>query len=127
MLCEIPEEISCSWYSSEVPITMKDSVLEPSSPIRHSKEIATIIKLRVPEKPVLFIYSDEGPDDRVTYLSAKLLLIALFLKTSRLSRCYSYCSIPFIQKCSGAVMSIVNLALQAIALATRDGSRSSKM
>ena len=59
---------------------MKDSVLEPSYPICHSKELVTIIEQRAPEKPVLFIYSNGSPDYHVIYFSVKLALIAFFLK-----------------------------------------------
>lgn len=61
-------------------IMLKDSVFEPSSPLCHSTELATIIEQRAPEKPVFFVYSDGGPDHRVTYLSVKLALICLSVK-----------------------------------------------
>ena len=77
---EIPEEFSGSWYNGQVMVMLKEGAFEPSSPARHSAEMATIIEQKVPNHPVLFIYSDGGPDHRLTYLSVKLALIALYLK-----------------------------------------------
>ena len=90
LLCEIPEEISGSWYGGQVLIMMKDSVFEPSSPIRHSKELVTIIEQIAPEKPVLFIYSDGGPDQPLSEVGTDCFI---FEDGSRLSMCYLYYSI----------------------------------
>ncbi len=59
---------------------LKEGAFEPSSPARHSTEMATIIEKEVPDNPALFSYSDGGPDHRLTYLSVKLALISLYLK-----------------------------------------------
>lgn len=56
----------------------KDSAFEPSSPVRHCTELYSILLAHSPGKPILFIYTDGGPDHRVTYTSVKLSLIALF-------------------------------------------------
>lgn len=73
---DIPEEISGSWYQGQVLISFKEGAFEPSSPARHSTELASILRDRVIEKPVLFLYSDGGPDHRLTYMSVKLSLVA---------------------------------------------------
>ena len=68
LVIDIPEEISGSWYAGDVFVILKDSVFEPSSPLRHACELYHIIKSNlVMEKPVLFVYSDGGSDHRLTY------------------------------------------------------------
>ena len=91
---------------------------EASSPVGHSTELASILEDKVTGKPVLFLYSDGGPDHRVTYMSVKLALVALFLKldldylcAARTAPYHSY------RNPDERVMSIVNLGLQAVALA----------
>ena len=115
---EIPEEFSGSWYDGQVMVMLKEGAFEPSSPARHSTEMATIIKQKVPNHPILFIYSDGGPDHRLTYLSVKLALIALYLKldldylcAARTAPHHSY------RNPVERIMSIINLGLQALALA----------
>ena len=58
----------------------KEGAFEPSSPLRHSAELANILTAQVETKPVLFIYCYGGPDHRVTYISVKVALIALYRK-----------------------------------------------
>ena len=71
---DIPEDVSESWYRGQVTITLKDAAFEPSSPMQHTTELL----LEGDAKPILFLYSDGGPDHRVTYISAQTALIALF-------------------------------------------------
>ena len=115
LLTEIPEEISGSWYGGQVLVMLKEGAFEPFSPARHNTVLATIIECNAPNLPVLFIYSDGGPDHRLTYLSVKQSLIALFLKLNldyaRTAPYHSYCN-PVER-----IMSILNLGLQAVALA----------
>ena len=114
---EIPEEFSGLWYDGQVMVMLKGA-FEPSSPARHSTEMATIINQEVPHHPILLIYSDGGPDHRLTNLSVKLALIGLYLKldldylcAARTAPYHSYHN-PVEQ-----IMSIINLGLQALALA----------
>jgi len=67
-------------------------------------------------KPILFIYSDGGPDHRVNYISVKIVLIAYFHKldldylcTVRTAPFHSY------RNPVGRIISIFNIGLQAIA------------
>ena len=116
ILCtDIPEEISGSWYDGKVMVMLKEGAFEPYSAARYSAEITTIIEQEVPNLPVLFIYSDGGPDHRLTYLSVKL---ALYLKldldylcAARAAPYHSY------RNPVERIMSIINLGLQAVALA----------
>ena len=48
------------------------------SPLRHAAElISTIEKEHVP--PIMFLFTDGGPDHRITYLSVQLTLVSIFL------------------------------------------------
>ena len=80
-----------------------------------------IIEQRDPEKPVLLIYSDGGPDNRVTYLSVNLALIALVMKMDLDYLCAT-CTTPYHSYRNPVewIMSNVNLGLQALALARHE-------
>ena len=57
-------------------VGLKELVFEPSSPMRHMCELCSIIQsessLGIMLKPILFIYSNGGPDHRLTYVSVQL-------------------------------------------------------
>ena len=57
---------------------LKEGAFEPSNPTRHMTELASIIETETHSKAILFLYTDGGPDHRLTYLSVQLLVIALF-------------------------------------------------
>ena len=80
LLVDIPEELAGSWYTGEVHVLFKNGTFEQSSPARHSSELTQILVERAVDHPVLFLYSDGGPDHRLTYASVKLALISLFRK-----------------------------------------------
>ncbi len=71
-------------------------------------------------KPILFVYSDGGPDHRVNYISVKVALIALYRKLDLDYLC-AVRTVPHhsYRNPVKRIMSIVNIALQAIALARR--------
>ena len=76
LLADIPESVEGSWYLGQVLFGIKDAAFEPSSPLRHATELYNFLrKVDI----ILFIYSDGGPDHRLTYLSVQLSLIVLFL------------------------------------------------
>ena len=79
-MSDIPDDITGSWYRGQVFVLLKDTVFEPSSPFRHACELYHILQSVSFSKPVLFLYSDGGPDHRLTYVSVQLSLICLFLK-----------------------------------------------
>ena len=60
-------------------VGLKDAAIEPSSAMRHCAELGNVLS-RDPGKSVLLIYSDGGPDHRVTYGPVQLGLISLFCK-----------------------------------------------
>lgn len=124
LLCDIPSEISGSWYHGEVTVMFKEEAFEPSSLLRHSAELANAISTQVETKPVLLIYSDRGPDHRVNILSVKLALIALYHKLDLGYLC-AMRTAPFhsYRNLVEWIMSIVNIGLQAIAVAWRGMSQ----
>ena len=75
----IPETIEASWYEGEVHVGHKDAVLQPSSALRHDAEVNSILVLKVGNKSILLVYTDGGPDHRLTFFSVQLSLIVLFL------------------------------------------------
>ena len=117
LLVDVPKTIQGSWYSGEVFIGIKDAVFEPSSPIRHATELYKCLESQMDGCPILFVYSDGGPDHRLTYVSVQLLLIALFfnldldlLVAGRTAPSHSWAN-PVER-----IMSIVNLGMQCIGI-----------
>uniref|UniRef100_A0A1X7VKI3 Uncharacterized protein n=1 Tax=Amphimedon queenslandica TaxID=400682 RepID=A0A1X7VKI3_AMPQE len=117
-ILNIPEQISDSWYSGSVYVGVKDLIFEPSSPFRHHTELFSVLKQVSLDKPVLFVYSDGGPDHRVTYLYVQLSLIALFLNLDLEYLCVGRTA-PYHSWCNSVerIMSIINLGLQCVELA----------
>lgn len=74
-IIDIPDTISDSWYAGDIFVGLKDSVFEPSSPIRHACELCQVLESVSFSKSVLFVYTDGGPDHRLTYVSVQLSLI----------------------------------------------------
>lgn len=119
LVVDIPNDITGSWYVGQVMIGLKEGSCEPSSPHRHVTELHDVLNDHdfLTDKSILFVYSDGGPDHRLTYLSVKLSLISLYLKND----------LDFLCACRTApyhswrnpaerVMSIVNLGLQCVGL-----------
>jgi hypothetical protein len=74
LLIDIPECIECSWYEGnlKVYVAYKDAVYEPSSPIRHATELHSILLQQIGSKSVSFVYTDGGPDHRLTYFECSI-------------------------------------------------------
>lgn len=117
-LINVPEDISDSWYSGSVYVILKDAVFEHSKPFRHSCELYNILKANSFSKPILFLYSDGGPDHRLTYISVKLSLICLFLKLDLDYLCAGRTA-PYHSWKNPVerIMAIINLGLQCVGLA----------
>lgn len=80
IVIEVPEDVSGDVYNGQVTVTLKDTIFQPSNPMRHNAEIRKFLgKTGNLGKPIRLIYSEGGPDHRVTYPSVKLSLIAMFL------------------------------------------------
>ena len=115
ILVDIPERIECSWYSGQVFVGIKDAAFEPSSPLRHATELYNCLVNRMEGRHILFVYSDGGPDHRLTYASVQISLITLFLNldldlliAGRAAPSHSWAN-PVER-----IMSIVNLGMQCI-------------
>lgn len=125
MLVDIPESIEeGSFYRGQVYVGVKDLVLEPSSPLRHIAELKQILlDEELHSKPILCLYTDGGLDHRLTYLSVQLSLVCLFLSgdfdmliAARTPPMGSWRNPP------ERIMSILNLALQAVGLMRSEAS-----
>ena len=98
--------------------------MEPSSPLRYATELVLNIQNEFSEiKPVLFLYTDGGPDHRITYLSVQLSLISVFYSLD-----LDYiCAVRTAPAQSWKnpverIMSILNLGLQSVGLMRTQGS-----
>ena len=118
----IPKESRDSFYSGSVFVTLKDKVLQPSHALRHSVELSNIVQTHFEKEEstnhVVLVVSDGGPDHRVTYLSVKVAMIALF-KSLDLDMLIAIRTCPY-QSWSNLAeraMSTLNLALQNVSLA----------
>jgi hypothetical protein len=58
---------------------LKDSIFKPSSPTRHTSELASVLKKMYPNAVAMIIYTDGGPEHNNKYASVRLVLLALFL------------------------------------------------
>ena len=118
LMSDIPDDITGSWYRGQVFVLLKDTVFEPSSPFRHACELQHILQSVSFSKPVLFLYSDGGPDHRLTYVSVQLSLICLFLKMNLDFLCAGRTA-PYHSWRNPVerIMSILNLGLQCVGLA----------
>ena len=66
----LPDSFEESWYTGKVVVGLKDAVFQASSPLRHAAELPSLLLTRIWSKSLLCIYSDAGPDHRLTYISA---------------------------------------------------------
>ena len=114
---EIPETFEGSWYKGKVLIGLKDAVFQSSSPMCHASELHSVLMKTLGLRTTLFIYSDGGPDHRLTYVSVQLSLIALFLNLN----------LDFLVACRTApnhswknlierIMLLLNIGLQCVGL-----------
>ncbi|GES83192.1 uncharacterized protein LOC105330322 [Rhizophagus clarus] len=69
MICDIPCTIEESFYKGQVYVGLKDSIFQPSDPLRHMAELYKILKHQDENKPYLLLYTDGGPDHRALFLS----------------------------------------------------------
>ena len=117
LLVDIPESFEGSWYQGQVFIGFKDAVFKPSSPIRHATELYHLLLTRMGDRSILLMYSDGGPDHRLTYISVQLSLVALFLNLDldMLIACRTAPNNSWRNPVE-RIMAIVNLGLQCIGI-----------
>ena len=121
-IIKISETIEDSWYEGEVNVGYKDAILKPSSALRHSTELYSILIPKIGNKSVLFVYTDGGPDHRLTF-SVQLVLVALFLNLNldllvvgRTAPNHSW------RNPVERIMSVINLGLQCVGMLRKEGS-----
>ena len=115
----IPKQGRDSFYSGSVVVTLKDKVLQLSHALRHSVELSNIVKNKGDNtKQVVLLISDGGLDHRLTFLSVKVAMIALF-RSLDLDMLIAIRTCPYQSWTNLAerVMSTLNLALQNVSLA----------
>ena len=88
-LCsEIPDIIGESFFNGKIMVTSKDRIFQPSTTIRHTREVANILQSNFSsnmmqlDEPILLMYTDGGGDHNVTHSSVQLALLCLFLELS---------------------------------------------
>ena len=115
MIIDVPESIEESFHRGRVFVVFKENAFQPSSPGRHMAELKEILQRLGPLKPILLLYTDGGPDHRLTYLSVQLSLIFLWLNFDLDFLCAI--RTPPQHSCKNPVeriMSIINIALQGV-------------
>ena len=98
-----------------------ENCFEASSALRHMTELSSILRSEENSpKEILCLYTDGGPDHRVTFLSVQIALICLFLREDR-DMVIAVRTPPYNSWKDPAerVMSILNLGLQAVGLMRR--------
>ncbi|GBC29905.2 hypothetical protein GLOIN_2v1772386 [Rhizophagus irregularis DAOM 181602=DAOM 197198] len=128
LLCNIPKDISKSFYQGQVYVSYKDSVFQLSSALRHSAEwLKCLHEKYTILLEMLVIYTDGGADHRTTFGSVQLAMICLFLEgnfdflAAVRTAPYHLWSNP-----AECIMSIINLGLQGVALKRSDMSSDSE-
>ena len=119
----IPESDHDSFYNGTVHVTLKDKVLQPSSPLRHATETIDIVRHHYSEddvnlhKPILCRYTDGGPDHRTTYKSVQMCCLIEFISLDLdMLCCVRTAPSQSYHNPAERVMSVLNLALQNVAL-----------
>ena len=118
LICDIPESPSESFYRGQIYVGIKDSVFQPSDPLRHIVELLKVIREGIEElPPFLTLFTDGGGDHNITFLFVQCMLLALFtigdfdiLNVGRCAPHQSY--INPAERC----MSLLNIGLQGLAL-----------
>ena len=117
LMIEVPETIDGSFYRGNVFVGLKENSFEPSSPLRHMTELKQILYNQSDSNPILLLYTDGGPDHRLTYISVKLSLVALFLERDLDFLCAVRTPPHHSWKNPvERIMSIINIALQSVGM-----------
>ena len=69
LVVDIPDSIEDSFYQGQLFVMLKDSIFLSSSPLRQAAELIKVLKaakINTVLKPCLLLYTDGGPDHRVT-------------------------------------------------------------
>ena len=102
-------------------VTFKEAVFQPSSPMRHGIELNSWLTTEIGDKSMMFLYTDGGPDHRLTYVSTQLSLIALFLNLNLDLLCAARTAPnQSWQNPVERIMSVVNLGLHSVGLMRKE-------
>ena len=118
MFTEIPDTITSSFFSGTPNVTLKDSVFEKSSPIRHATELYhQVCKMNDCEtelfKEILLVVTDSGGDHNVSHASVQVALICIFLHLDLdIPVAMRTCPTQSWTNVAERVMSALNIALQ---------------
>ena len=112
-----PDSLEGSFYRGQVYICIKENCFEPPSTLRHMTELCGISDGEDQHREILCLYTDGGPDHRVSYLSVQLASICLFLKTDK-DMVVAVQTPPYNSWKDPAerIMSILNNGLQSVGL-----------
>lgn len=116
-LINIPESITESFYTGRVFVGLKENAFHPSSPIRHMTELKGVLEAVDDCHPLLLLYTDGGPDHRLTYVSVQISLISIFLALDLDFLC-AVRTPPYHSWKNPAerIMSILNIGLQSVGI-----------
>ena len=118
---DIPESIGGCWYDGQVCVMLKDAVFQPSSPMRHGAKLNSWLTTQIGDKSIMFLFTDGGPDHRLTHVSTQLSLIALFLNLNLDLLCAARTAPnQSWRNPVERIMSGVNLGLQSIGLMRKE-------
>jgi hypothetical protein len=99
-------------------VTLKDSVFQSSSPLRHVAELLPVLEKKDTEVSTLLMFTDGGPDHNCKHLSVQTALLAMFL-LGGMDTMVVLRTAPQQSWTNPAerIMSILNLGLQGCSLA----------
>ncbi|WAQ99742.1 hypothetical protein MAR_024115 [Mya arenaria] len=119
----IPDHPRDSFYKGTVHVTVKDKVFQESSPLRQAAENRNIMLEHYTvdginlEQPILFRYTDGGPDHRTTYKSVKMACLLEFISLDfDMLVCVRTAPNQTYNNPAERIMSLLNLGLQNVAL-----------
>lgn len=112
-----------SFYTGQIHVTTKERIFQPSSPFRHAAELIRVLREEhsingiTLDQEILPVFSDGGPDHRITYWSVQvsLLCVAMVLDLDMLIAVRTCAGQSWTNPAERA-MSLLNLALQGVAL-----------
>ena len=124
LFCNIPEDITQSFYRGQVNVTYKDSVFQPSCSLRFAAELLKVLNesnFSAEVTPHIFMVTDGGPEHRLNFHSLKIPLLILFSELClqlfvaiRTAPGHSY--INTVER----IMSILNIGFQNVALERKE-------
>jgi hypothetical protein len=100
-------------------VTLKDSLFQPSSPLRHSAELAAKLKKRYAQEDIaaMFMFTDGVPDHNCKHISGQVGLLALILFNKRHGHndsSTSNCTSQIWTNPAKLIICVLNLKLQGV-------------